>query len=184
LLGTKVSLRTSRVFTRPAAKAILVAGFFVALARRAAVAGDRDFLSNTANAADEKRYSLDLKGRYVEECLAYFRQAVVDPLSVVPWSEWWAANTELVERIFPRHDFVRLKHRRLRGAREILQRAGVLPEHYKPPHVLRTGSCSECGERTTNHFAGPGGGRVTCPNCGLICVYDCRTELDTGSQMT
>ena len=117
----------------------------------------------------------------MEECLAYFRQAVVDPLSVPPWSEWWAANAELVERVFPHHDFVRLKYRRLRGARRILQIAGELSEDYVSPHALTTGSCSECGERTTNHVAGPGGGYISCPNCGLVCVYDCRPGIESDS---
>ncbi|HEX4611024.1 MAG TPA: hypothetical protein VH092_22730 [Urbifossiella sp.] len=53
----------------------------------------------------------------MEDCLAYFRKAIADPRSVPPWSEWWAANVERVERVFPLLDYVRLKHRRLLGAR-------------------------------------------------------------------
>ena len=108
----------------------------------------------------------------MEECLAYFRQAIADPRSVPPWSEWWAANAELVERAFPLVEFVRLKHRRLRGARQILQHAGELPKDYVPPSPLLTGSCGECGERTTSHAGGPGGGHITCPTCGVVCTYD------------
>ena len=108
----------------------------------------------------------------MDECLAYFRQAVADPRSVPPWSEWWAANIELVERSFPLLDYVRLKHRKLVGAREILQHRGELPEGYVPPSPLLTGSCGQCGERTTDHCGGPGGGYITCPNCGDVCNYD------------
>jgi len=110
----------------------------------------------------------------VEECLNYFRAAIADPRSVPPWSEWWAANAGRVERVFPLMEFVRLKHRRLRGARQLLQNAGELPEDYCPPSPLVTGSCSECGERTTNHYGGLGGGYITCPTCGLVCMYDSR----------
>jgi hypothetical protein len=110
----------------------------------------------------------------VEECLAYFRLAIADPHRVPPWSEWWAANVGLVERTFPRQEFVRLKHRRLRGARQLLQNAGELPEEFCVPSSLVTGSCGECGERTVNHNGGPGGGYITCPTCGLVCMYDSR----------
>jgi hypothetical protein len=109
----------------------------------------------------------------MEECLAYFRLAVTDPASAVPWSDWWAANSELVAQVFPLVEFVRLKHRRLRGAREILIRLGELTADYRSPDPLRSGICGDCGERVVNHVAGPGGGTITCPNCGLLFVYDC-----------
>jgi len=71
-------------------------------------------------------------------------------------------------------DFVRLKHRRLRGAREILIRLGELPDDYRSPHPLQTGVCDNCGEKVSNHVAGAGGGYITCSNCGLLTVYDCK----------
>jgi hypothetical protein len=108
----------------------------------------------------------------MEKCLAYFRKAVAEPASVPPWSEWWAANAGLVEREFPLFDFVRLKHRRLLGARQILQIAGELPKDYRPPSPLLTGSCGHCGERTTAHPGGPGGGCVMCPTCGNLGTFD------------
>lgn len=83
----------------------------------------------------------------MEECLTYFRQAVHDPLSVPPWSEWWAEKAGLVEGVFSLVDFVRLRHRRLLGARQILQRRGELPEGFEPPSFTETGSCEACGER-------------------------------------
>jgi len=116
----------------------------------------------------------------VGECLAYFRRAVADPLSVPPWSEWWVANAGLVERVFPLMEFVRLKHRRLSGARQFLQNAGELPENYCPPSPLVTGSCGQCGERTTHAAGGPGGGCITCPTCGVVCQYDCRPGTAAG----
>lgn len=94
----------------------------------------------------------------MEECLVYFRQAIANPASVPPWSEWWAANIEVVERVFPLVDYVRLKHRRLLGARQILQYMGELPPDYQPPGPLVTGSCGLCGERVSNSD--------TCPTCG------------------
>jgi hypothetical protein len=117
----------------------------------------------------------------MDECLAYFRRAVADPASVPPWSEWWAAKEELVAQVFSLVDYVRLKHRRLRGARQILQIAGELPTDFCPPGALESGSCAECGERTTR-VAGPGGGIITCPNCGIVCQYD--TSAANGSSFS
>ena len=111
----------------------------------------------------------------MDECLAYFRKAVTDPQSVPPWSEWWPANAGLVEQVFPRHDFVRLKHRRLLGALQILQARGELPDTYYMPSALLTGTCELCGERTT-HSGGLGGGYITCPIHGAIITYDCRPD--------
>lgn len=64
----------------------------------------------------------------MDECLAYFRAAISDPRSVPPWAEWWATHAELVEQVFPLQDFVRLKHRQLIGARQILENRGELTE--------------------------------------------------------
>lgn len=110
----------------------------------------------------------------MEECLNYFRQAVNSPGQVQPWSEWWAANEELVSQSFSMVDYVRVKHRKLRGAREILQIKGELPKDYAPASPLTTGSCSECGERTTERASETGGGEVSCPTCGVILVFDVR----------
>lgn len=99
----------------------------------------------------------------MDECFAYFRRAIADPLSVPPWSEWWATNAELVERVFPLVDFVRLKHRRLLGARQLLQKTGELHKDDQPLSPLVTGSCGQCGERTTTTA-----GIITCPICGVV----------------
>lgn len=69
----------------------------------------------------------------MDECLGYFRKAVSNPASVPPWSEWWAANAELVEHTFPLVDWVRLKHRGLLGAVQILQHRGELPADFRLP---------------------------------------------------
>ena len=68
----------------------------------------------------------------VANCRAYFRQAIANPQSVPPWSEWWAANAELVERVFPMIEFVRLKHRGLLGAQQHLQIIDKLPDASPP----------------------------------------------------
>ena len=68
----------------------------------------------------------------MDECLAYFRQAIHNPASVPPWSEWWSANEPLVETAFSFVDYVRLKHRGLLGVRQILQRLGELPADLAP----------------------------------------------------
>jgi hypothetical protein len=111
----------------------------------------------------------------MEECLAYFRQALADPLSVPPWSEWWAANAGLVERSFPRAEYLRLKYRRLTGAALVLANAGETVSVFRPSNPLDIQSCPQCGERTT-HRGGPGGGCVSCPACGVLCLYDCVTN--------
>ncbi len=56
----------------------------------------------------------------MQECLAYFRLALADPASAPTWPDWWAANQTLV-------DYVRLKHRGLVGARQILDRLDAPP---------------------------------------------------------
>ena len=103
----------------------------------------------------------------MEECLAYFRKAIAEPASVPPWSEWWSTHADKVERIFSLLDYVRLKHRRLLGARQILQFAGELPADYVPPSPLLTGSCGQCGERTIESE-----GIVSCPICGAVGVRE------------
>jgi|GEM_PF-2174004 len=113
-----------------------------------------------------------------EECLTYFRAAISAPATVPAWSEWWAENQPVAERGFSLVDYVRLKHRKLLGARQILQIAGELPKEYLPPSPLETGSCSTCGERTVQQPAGAGGS-VLCPNCGVILVYH---EPETGAK--
>lgn len=94
-------------------------------------------------------------------CLAYFRQAIAHPQSVAPWSEWWTANLAEIERAFSLVDYVRLKHRRLKGARQILILAGELARDFQPPSLRDAGSCPDCGERAVEE-----GGGVTCPQCG------------------
>ena len=105
----------------------------------------------------------------MEACLAYFRRALADPLSVPPWSEWWAANEELVQRVFPLIEYVRLKHRKLTGARQLLANRG---EEFEFGNPLLVPSCPGCGERTTRN-GGDLGGTVTCPFCGVISTYTC-----------
>jgi hypothetical protein len=108
----------------------------------------------------------------LEDCLIYFRQAVHEPQSVPPWSAWWAENEPVVGRVFSIVDYVRLKHRRLRGARQILQKAGELPPDFRPPDARLTGSCGECGERTNDHAPGPGNVHFECPHCRVLLHND------------
>jgi hypothetical protein len=111
-----------------------------------------------------------------EACLAYFRRAVSDPRCAVPWSTWWAENEPVVEQVFSLVDYVRLKYRKLRGAREILIRARELPPDFVPPSALATGYCSECGERVAERTNRSGGGEVPCPTCGVVLVDDVGNE--------
>lgn len=108
----------------------------------------------------------------MDECLTYFRLVVTNPASALPWSEWWAANEEIVQQRFPLVEYVRLKHRRLRGAREILLRAGHLPSDFRPPHPRQSGVCSDCGERVMQDFTEPMGTQAACPKCGLVFGQD------------
>ncbi len=112
----------------------------------------------------------------MEECLVYFRLAVSDPESVLPWSEWWSENEPVVEQSFSLVDYVRLKHRKLKGARQILQLAGELTKDFKPPSVFATGSCSECGERIIEFTMKSGSGEVTCTACGVTFIDDSRAQ--------
>ena len=63
----------------------------------------------------------------MQECLAYFRLALADPSRVPSWAEWWVANEGLVERTFSMVDYVRLKHRGLVGAKQILDKLDAAP---------------------------------------------------------
>lgn len=108
---------------------------------------------------------MDFDHQGLEQCLVYFRQAVREPQSVPPWSAWWAENEPVVGRVFTIVDYVRLKHRRLLGARQILQKSGELPADFVPPHFSVTGTCSECGERVNLGEVGPDMGSTSCPNC-------------------
>ena len=64
----------------------------------------------------------------MEDCLNYFRKAVAEPDSVPPWADWWAIHADWVEQTFPMIDFVRLKHRGLLGAEQILHKLGEQPK--------------------------------------------------------
>jgi hypothetical protein len=83
----------------------------------------------------------------MDECLAYFRQAIEHPGSVPPWAVWWAAHEELVRRTFDRTDYLRLKYRKLAGAEIILARTGWTPPPEEQRDPLRTAFCPVCGER-------------------------------------
>ncbi len=104
--------------------------------------------------------------------LTYFKQAATDPASVPPWSVWWAAHSETVEQLLPLMEFVRLKHRRLKGAIEYLKKIGELPPDFQPPSVLTTGICPTCGDPMNRETAGPASGTLTCPLCELSITYD------------
>ena len=106
-----------------------------------------------------------------ETCLIYFRQAIAEPLSVPPWSEWWAENEELVGASFSLVDYVRLKHRRLLGAQQILQIVGDLPADFSPQSPLTSGGCCRCGERFVNESAAAEAGDVKCNFCGIRYVF-------------
>jgi hypothetical protein len=36
--------------------------------------------------------------------------------------------------------------------------------------------CPKCGDQPYYQPAGPGGGSIVCPNCGIVGVYDCARE--------
>jgi|GEM_PF-4939134 len=71
----------------------------------------------------------------IANCRAYFRQAIANPETVPSWAEWWASNAELVERVFPMIEFVRLKHRGLLGAKQHLQMIGEWPKDLANPQA-------------------------------------------------
>ena len=103
----------------------------------------------------------------MEECLIYFRQALANPSSVPPWSDWWRDNEDLACQVFSMVDYVRLKHRRLLGARQILQKRGEIPADYVIPSPLLTGSCDNCGERVPPAEDTPADAiiLIICPHC-------------------
>ncbi|MCA9093785.1 MAG: hypothetical protein KDA68_09885 [Planctomycetaceae bacterium] len=115
-----------------------------------------------------------------EQCLAHFRKAVALPESVPPWTEWWRDNESLVEQAFPLMEYVRLKHRRLLGARQILQANGDLPTDYQPLSAAVTGTCPNCGDRVTRTDAPTPEGKpqhkIQCPNCGSLPICTCNEE--------
>jgi hypothetical protein len=82
----------------------------------------------------------------MEECLAYFRDAIERPEAVQRWPEWWVANADRVRQAFNYADYIRLKFRRLDAARAIMERLGR--PVVEPPAVdwLHRTHCPHCGE--------------------------------------
>jgi hypothetical protein len=62
----------------------------------------------------------------VEECLAYFRDAIHRPASVPPWADWWARHEPLVRQSLSRLEYLRLRARGLAAAEDYLRRTGQL----------------------------------------------------------
>ena len=120
----------------------------------------------------------------MQEHLAYFKQAATDPASATPWSVWWAANAETVEQQYPIVEFVRLKHRRLKGAIQILKQMGELPRDFQPPDARKTGICPDCGDPVKHETASEGGGSLSCALCGLSIAYDCQGTAPIGMLLT
>jgi hypothetical protein len=104
--------------------------------------------------------------------LTYFKQAATDPANVPPWSVWWAENSEAVEHALPLMEFVRLKHRRLKGAIEYLKKIGQLPPDFQPPHPLTTGICPDCGDPLQHETTSPDATNLSCKHCGLSVSHD------------
>jgi hypothetical protein len=88
----------------------------------------------------------------MEECLAYFRRAIEHPGTVPPWAEWWATHEELVRRVFPRPEYLRLKYRKLAGARILVERQGWRPSSESQRDPDRAEFCEVCGERLFRMF--------------------------------
>lgn len=105
----------------------------------------------------------------MDEVLDYFRRAVKSAEPLPPWSEWWNANEEVVASAFSFVDYVRLKHRRLLGARQILQRMGELPEEFVPPDPAISGRCFQCGEGVGEISRS---GVFECAICGVSASYE------------
>jgi hypothetical protein len=106
----------------------------------------------------------------MDEVLDYFRRAVKTAEPVPSWSEWWTSHEEAVAASFSLVDYVRLKHRRLLGARQILQRIGELPESFVPPDPAVSGRCFQCGEQVVAES--PSGGIFKCSVCGTSASYE------------
>lgn len=92
----------------------------------------------------------------MEECLAYFRDAIERPEAVPRWPEWWAANADRVRQSFDHADYLRLRFRRLDAVRTILRRLGRPAA--EPPAVdwLHRSHCPHCGEPLTRFIPGEG----------------------------
>lgn len=86
----------------------------------------------------------------MNELLAYFQRAIEHPETVRPWNDWWIENSAWVQAEFSREDFLRLKYRKLRGARTILERSGWTPTDERRLQPINSGFCNVCGERLFN----------------------------------
>jgi hypothetical protein len=84
----------------------------------------------------------------VEECLAYFRDAIHRPGTVPSWAEWWAVNEPLVREHFPRIEYLRLKVRGVPAAEDYLRRTGQLldPIRLDPAFIDLLGAISWLGD--------------------------------------
>jgi hypothetical protein len=75
----------------------------------------------------------------MEQCLHYFRAAILEPDTVPPWDAWWPAHADLVRASFKQPDYLKLKFRKLQAAREILARHGQLrPDNQLVPPGVYT----------------------------------------------
>lgn len=63
-----------------------------------------------------------------DDCLAFMQNAILNPPSSPPLSEWIAANHQSLEQVFDRADFLRLKHRGMAGVIFVLERFGRLDD--------------------------------------------------------
>ena len=87
---------------------------------------------------------LDLQTR--DDCLAFMQNAILNPPSSPPLTEWIAANHISLEHAFERGDFLRLKHRGMAGAIVLLERFGLIDA----PEMASTvdfgeQNCAHCG---------------------------------------
>ena len=83
----------------------------------------------------------------MDECLAYLQALVADPKSVEPWPDWWLKNCDRVQTLFPRDEYLKLKHRKLAAIPQILIDRGLLdPDagfHRSP--IMGDTHCNVCG---------------------------------------
>ena len=73
----------------------------------------------------------------MERCLEYFRVIVFDHLLVPAWNLWWAKNEEIVKRESDSRNQLRLKYRKIEGARDLLVQLGECVKTLRLPGTIR-----------------------------------------------
>ena len=89
-----------------------------------------------------------------DECLSFLRDALLGPAPAETLIPWIAAHLDLLQSLFGRTDFLRLKLRGPKGVHEVLERFSYLDPETSSHLVLNGAYCGGCGGRVFRAWPG------------------------------